>query len=59
MKETFKMFALLTWAVIPFILIAAVLTVILSSCSPAGIRLTEEVVEEVAEEELKRNEDEK
>jgi hypothetical protein len=39
-----------------FIGIAALL-LSCSACSPAGIRLTEEVIEEVTEEELKRNEE--
>ena len=63
MKKTFRFYKLLGLAVMTWILIAIVLILIfsgtsaLSGCSPAEIRITEEVVEDVAEKELKQNEE--
>jgi hypothetical protein len=35
--------------------VIAIFALLLSGCSPVGIRITEEVIEDVAEEEIKAN----
>jgi len=43
------------WALFPGILFLVIIPILIASgCSPAGVRVAEEVVEDVAAEELKR-----